>query len=144
MYRAAARGFTLIEMMIAVAVIGILTAIVLPMYGEYVMRSRLTEAFSALSVAQTGAEQYWSNNRDYSNFNTDPSFPSSSTNFTYALTSASNSAYLITATGRAGALGFTYTVDQAGNHATVAVPTTKGWTLTATCWTDHKSGACTQ
>ena len=38
-------GFTLIEIMIAVVVIGILTAIALPSYNGYMMRARLSEAF---------------------------------------------------------------------------------------------------
>ena len=45
------RGFTLIELMITVAVIGILTAIALPSYSEYVRKSRRTSAISALAEA---------------------------------------------------------------------------------------------
>jgi prepilin-type N-terminal cleavage/methylation domain-containing protein len=42
-------GFTLIELMIVVAVIGILLAIGVPNYQEYVLRSKLTDALSSLS-----------------------------------------------------------------------------------------------
>ena len=43
------RGFTLIELMIAIAVIGILSAIAYPSYTDYVRRGQLAEAFANLS-----------------------------------------------------------------------------------------------
>ena len=46
------KGFTLIEVMITIAIVGILTAVALPLYSDYVIRGRLTEAFTALGGAQ--------------------------------------------------------------------------------------------
>ena len=137
-------GFTLIEIMIAVVVIGILTAVALPSYNGYVQRARLTEAFTGLAGLQPRMEQHWSNNRSYAGFDAVAlaQMPEDSDNFVFDLTSASASAYVVTATGQGGADGFAYTIDQNGNRATTAVP--DGWTGSDTCWVDREEGTCTQ
>ncbi|WP_296001347.1 type IV pilin protein [Rugamonas sp.] len=135
-------GFTLIELMVTVAIVGILMAVAVPAYSDYVTRGRLTEAFSSLGAAQPAAEQFWSNTRSYVNFDTSNGFPQATPNFTYAMSGASTSGYLITATGTGKANGFVYTIDQNGNHTTTGAPT--GWGTSGTCWVDHKGGACSQ
>lgn len=136
-------GFTLIEIMVSVAIVGVLLAVALPAYSDYITRSRLTEAFTALGGAQPFAEQYWSNNRTYVNFDTaSGNFPANTANFTYALSGATTTAYLITATGTGAVAGFVYTIDQNGTHATTASPT--GWGTSTSCWVDHKGGTCSQ
>lgn len=135
----AARGFTLIEMMLTVALVGILTAVALPSYRDYVTRGRLTEAFTALAGVQPAAEQYWSNGRTYVNFDR---MPANSSNFTYTLSGASQSAFIVTATGAGPTTGFTYTINQSGTRTTSAAPA--GWGTSTSCWVDHKGGACSQ
>lgn len=137
-----AQGFTLVELMIAVAVVGILTAVALPAYQDYVTRGRLTEAFSALAAAQPSAEQFWANGRTFEGFDVAHGLPADSANFAYSLTTGTASAFTIRATGSGNAAGFSYTIDQNGNRATLSVP--DNWVRSATCWTDRKSGACTQ
>jgi type IV pilus assembly protein PilE len=136
----AQQGFTLVELMITVAIVGILSAVALPAYSDYVTRSRLTEAFTALGAAQPAAEQFWPNGRTYVNFDTAASFPTATDNFTYALSNATASTYTVTATGKGKMNGFVYTVNQSGSRATTASPT--GWGTNANCWVDHKGGAC--
>lgn len=133
------QGFSLIELMVAIAIVGILSAVALPAYTNYVIRARLTEAFTSLGAAQPAAEQFWANNRTYAGFNSASNFPAATENFDYALSSSSASAYVITATGKAKALGFAYTVDQNGARATTATPS---WGTSTTCWIDRKGGVC--
>jgi len=58
-------GFTLIEVMITVAIIGILAAVAYPSYTEHVKRSARAEAITALVDAANKQEQFFVDNHDY-------------------------------------------------------------------------------
>nr|WP_315231268.1 type IV pilin protein [uncultured Albidiferax sp.] len=60
------KGFTLIELMITVAVIGILSAIALPAYNEQIARGRRTEAQTVLIAASQWMERFYTENYSYS------------------------------------------------------------------------------
>jgi type IV pilus assembly protein PilA len=53
------KGFTLIELMIVVAIVGILAAIAIPAYRDYVKRAQLTEVLSAIDAIAQGAAEYY-------------------------------------------------------------------------------------
>jgi len=56
------QGFTLIELMIVVAIIGILAALAVPAYQDYTIRSKVAEAASLGSAARTAVDVYFSEN----------------------------------------------------------------------------------
>lgn len=59
------QGFTLIELVIVVAIVGILSAIAMPMYRDYVVRANRTEAKAGLAVVALAQERYFSVNNIY-------------------------------------------------------------------------------
>lgn len=130
-------GFTLIEIMIVVAIVGILAGVALPAYQDYVRRGKLTEATTTLADNRVRMEQYFQDNRTYigATLNT-----GDSKYFTYAFSVAPTTlVYEITATGVAGkGMGsYSYTINQS-NTKTSSVNGTIG----ATCWLDRKGGSC--
>ena len=133
------KGFTLIELMIVVAVIGLLASIGYPNYKDYVTRGKIAEATSQLSDGRIKMEQYFQDNRTYNNTLSPATAPAVTSNFSYSLSSLTASTYMISASGSGAMTGFTYTIDQNNAKQTSA---TNGWGTSTTCWVTKKGGLC--
>jgi type IV pilus assembly protein PilA len=68
MIKKAQQGFTLIELMIVVAIVGILAALALPAYQDYVVRSKVSEGLARLAEAKTSVAEYYSANSQITTF----------------------------------------------------------------------------
>jgi type IV pilus assembly protein PilE len=141
-------GFTLIEVMIVVIVIAVLASIAYPAYTDYVIRSRLTEARTALADMRSRMEHYFQDNRTFAGADTAPAPnpctppPNLSNLFTYSCNPApAAGTYTIQAVGNGQVNGFTYTIDQANSRRTTQAPA--GWgTAPIQCWVVRKGGEC--
>ena len=142
----AQRGFTLIELMMVVAIIGILSMLAYPSYSDYVTRGKIPDATSNLATKRVQMEQFYQDNRSY--LDVGGAFPppctdgTGSANFTFSCTAVAQNSYTLQALGQGSMLGFTYTIDQANNKKTTALPNTKWGTVPATCWITNKGGVC--
>ena len=137
-----ANGFTLIELMIVVAIIGLLATIALPSYQDYIRRGKIGEATSELAAFRARQEQYFQDNRTYVSGGTTCGgiLPSGTKYFTYTCLGAATT-YTAGATGIAteGMNGFTFTIDQNNTRQTTAFPGVSG---TMNCWIYKKGESC--
>jgi type IV pilus assembly protein PilE len=136
------KGFSLIELMVAVVIVGILARIAFPAYTSYIIRGKIPEATSNLASKRVQLEQYYQDNRTYVGAPACTGDTASSKFFTFSCgTTATATTYTVTATGTGTMAGFTYTIDQSNTKQTTAAPT--GWTPTSTtCWITKQGGAC--
>jgi type IV pilus assembly protein PilE len=132
--RARAPGFTLIEVMVTVAIVAILASLALPSYTDYVRRGRIPEATSNLSASNAKMEQWFQDAKSY--------YATGSTSACGVSISSSSTSYTITATGTSTMAGFVYTIDQDGTRTTT-ITGVSGWTATSSsCWITTRGGSC--
>ena len=145
-----ARGFTLIELMITVAVIAVLSAIALPSYTDYITRSKLTEAHSVLADLRVKMEQRFQDARSYA---AGPCAPTGANaqqvkyfQFSCPAGEPTANTFVIQAVGLQDLTGITFTVNESNVRTTVVTAATKmadkGYTGNGTCWVVRKGGQC--
>ena len=133
-------GFSLIELMIAVVVVGILAAVALPSYQDYITRGRLPDAHSGLATKRVQAEQFFQDNRTYVGAPACNNDTTTSRFFDFSCNDLTQNTYTLTATGKASMAGFSFTINEAGARATPSAAS--GWAGNATCWITKKGGEC--
>lgn len=133
------RGITLIELMVALAIVSVLVAVAMPSYRAYVVRSRLPVALDALTSYATRLEQAYQDVGNYGVANCMPAAVPTPDNFTVACALGNNGqGFTVTATGSGIVSGYTFSIDNLGIRRTVSHP--RG-VPAANCWS-LKGGSC--
>jgi len=147
-------GFTLIELMVVIAIVAILAALALPAYSDYITRSKLTEATNGLADFRVKQEQYYQDNRAYGTAaagcgaNT-TLFSGALKYFDFSCTTPSTTTppfqtYTATMTGKSGSpvAGFEFQVNNKNDQTTSKLPSPKWGTAPVGCWVIRKGGGC--
>ncbi len=133
------KGFTMIELMVVVVIVGILAAIAVPLYGKYVKNARVSECTGRMGEVITAAKAWAQENQDAAG---NPLWPAgaggvvdltATENFTYAITAggganANTTAMTITGSGIAGSKmeGVTVTITVADINSSGGAPVVTG------------------
>ena len=139
------KGFTLVELMIVVAIIGVLAAFGIPAYGDYVIRGKVPDATSNLATKRVAMEQFFQDNRTYIGAPACANDTISSKYYTFSCPVLTATAYTILATGTGTMAGFTYTIDQSNaKTSNIVAPANGRWIVAApaTCWITKQGGIC--
>ncbi len=138
-------GFSLVELMIALAVAAIIAAFAIPSYQNHLQRSFLPEASSGLQLSALRLEQFYQDRRSYRDGAgaCGVALPAPRRFAFNCIPAADGQAFLLTATGveQDTMRGFAFTLDERGNANTTALP--DGWgAAPQPCWVTRRGGGC--
>lgn len=130
-------GFTLLELMIVVAIIGIIASIALPAYTDYIKKGKAAEATATLADLRIKMEQCYQDTRDYTQCAAFCTPNSGDINFTYSCTPAATAnTFTLNAAGKGDVSNFAYTVNESNDKTS----TYDG--VSGNCWKTSKTSAC--
>jgi type IV pilus assembly protein PilE len=143
------QGFTLVELMVVVAIISILAMVGIPSYRDYVVRGQLADAATGLASVRANMERHFQDNRSYATVGTfvtpcDSTIPVTARTFGSFVVSCSGTptatAFTLQAVGSNAVAGFTYTINQQDVRQTTAAPS--GWPTCTSQWMMKKGQSC--
>jgi type IV pilus assembly protein PilE len=144
----AAKGFTLIELMITVAIVAILASVALPAYNDYVTRSKFTEAHTHLSDLRVKFEQRFQDARRYDTGGCITPTGTQIKYFDFTCPTLTSDTFTAQAAGKAGTdlAGIKFTINESNVRTTEVISgstiANKGYTGNTTCWVTKKGGVC--
>ncbi len=121
------QGFTLIELMIVVAIIGILAAVAIPAYQDYTVRAKVTEGIGLAGAAQSGVAEYFSSIGTLPTSNAQAGLPSSN--------SVRGNAVDNVSVGASGTILVTFSGAPIAASTIIIVPTTTNGAVAWACTT---------
>lgn len=145
-----ARGLTLIEVMIAVAIVAILASVALPSYTDYLRRGRMAEGPAAVAAMRVKMEQFYQDNRSYNpGALAAPACPipvQQTKHFAITCPTLTASTYVLRASGIDDLTGLQYEVNERNTRSTTVVASSAmeqaGYTGNGSCWVTRKGGTC--
>jgi prepilin-type N-terminal cleavage/methylation domain-containing protein len=142
-------GFSLVELVVTMAIVAILTAIAVPNYKNYVIRGQVANATTGLSAMRADMERYFQDNRTYApanTFNPPCATAASYGNFQVScptVPTAPGTTFTLRALGSGNTAGFTYSIDEQGNKTTTVVaPAPSVWRVANCAGWETKPGQC--
>ena len=127
-----ASGFTLVEMLVTIAIVGIIASVAMPSYNAYVTRSRVPAGLDGLSAYATRMEQRFQDTGSYANAGACAVALPAATNYPFGCVLAdAGRQFTATATGDGKLSGYVYTINYQGVRRTTAHP---AGTPAGNCW----------